>query len=284
MQERYFKIEFADINLSTIWYDNRFNISESTKDVTHDELNHSHSHPSYEVFFVTDGKLWLTTESEKYLCENSLVIIPPDLPHYTLTEKALINVIFFNIDKGKEGSKPEIFEKLNAATKSAPTILQLNDDERFYLSHIAEAQNAGVMSIQQIPNFISILFSEIFSRIVPTKTPTQKKSERYYAHKINLFLSKHYTEKIHLNDLADELFLCPKQVTRIIKKEFNCSFSDLVMRCRMDIARMLLMRTDLEISQIASSVGYEYPSHFYAHFKKLYEITPSEYRERKVNK
>ena len=282
MQESYFKIEFADINLSTIWYDNRFNIPESTKDIAnYNELSRSHSHPSYEVFFVTEGKLWLTTESEKFLCENSLVIIPPGLPHYTLTEKALINVIFFNIERGKEGSKPEIYEKLNTATKSAPTILPLNDDERFYLSHIAEAQNSDVLKIQQIPNFISVLFSEIFSRIVPTKTPTPKKSERYYAHKINLFLSKHYTEKIHLADLADELFLCPKQVTRIIKKEFNCSFNDLVMRCRMDIARMTLMRTDLEISQIASSVGYEYPNHFYTHFKKLYGMTPSEYRESK---
>ena len=118
MQESYFKIEFADINLSTIWYDNRFNIPESTKDIAnYNELSRSHSHPSYEVFFVTEGKLWLTTESEKFLCENSLVIIPPGLPHYTLTEKALINVIFFNIERGKEGSKPEIYEKLNTACR-----------------------------------------------------------------------------------------------------------------------------------------------------------------------
>lgn len=282
MQERYFKTEFADVHLSTIWYDNRFNIFESTKEnFFYDELSHSHSHPSYEVFFVTEGKLWLTTETDNILCEKSLVIIPPELLHYTLTENALISVIFFNIEKGREGSKPEIYDKFNSATKKLPIVLPLNEDEIFYVSHIASAHNSGTLNTQQIPNLISLLFSEIFSRIAPIKTPLPKKGEHYYTHKINLFLSRHIKEKLHLKDLADELFICPKQVTRIIKKEFNCSFSELIIRSRLDIARMMLIRTELEISQIAASVGYEYPSHFYTHFKKMYGMTPSEYREKK---
>lgn len=281
MQESYFKIEFSDVRLSTVWYDNRFNIHESTNDnFSGDVFSRTHSHPSYEVFFVNEGKLWVITETENFLCENSIVIIPPGITHYTLTENALISIIFFTAEKRKEHTKTEVYEKFTEVTKKLPVILPLNSDELFYVSHIAKAQNPGVFNSEQLPHFLSILFSELFSRIVPEKKTTQKKSERYYAHRINLFISSHYKEKLHLQDLADALFLCPKQVTRIIRKEFNCSFNELIMRSRIDIACMTLIRTNLEIAQIAASVGYEYTNLFYSHFKKMYGMTPTEYRAR----
>lgn len=281
MQESYFKIEFADVRLSTVWYDNRFNIHESTNGLfLGNEFHNTHSHPSYEVFFVSEGSLWVVTENDRILCENGIVIIPPNLRHYTLTENALISNMFFDAERRKEGQKPEMYEKFKEKIQKRPVVLPLNGDEMFYISHIAKAHDDGFFGEQQLPHFLSILFSEIFSRIVPTNISSQKKSERYYAHKINRFLAKHHTEKIHLSDIADELFLCPKQVTRIIRKEFDCSFNELVMRYRIDIACMMLARTDLEISEISTSVGYEYPNLFYSHFKKVYGITPSEYRRK----
>ena len=281
MQENYFKVDFADVRLSTVWYDNRFNIHESTKnEFSSDFIGHTHSHSSYEIFFVTEGKLWVTTETETFLCENSLVIIPPGITHYTLTDDALISIIFFNTEKKKEAAAAAMYEKFTEATKKRPVVLPLKADEIFYVSHIADAQNRGIFDNEQLPHFLSLLFSEIFSRIVPAKNMSQKKSERYYAHKINIFISKHYKEKLRLQDLADELFLCSKQVTRIIRKEFGCSFNELIMKSRIDIACMTLIKTNMEISSIAASVGYEYPNLFYSHFKKHCGMTPTEYRKR----
>ena len=108
----------------------------------------------------------------------------------------------------------------------------------------------------------------------------QYNQSQRYTNRIDLFIAEHYREKIRLSDLAETLYLCPKQVTRIIRKNYGCSFSDLVRDHRLRLARAMLESTEESISSIARAVGFEYENYFYTLFRKAYTITPAEYREK----
>ena len=120
---------------------------------------------------------------------------------------------------------------------------------------------------------------DIIYSIVPSKACAPKHPPTYYDQKINRFLSANYNQKICRKDLANSLFLSEKQTSRIIQNRFGCSFNELVMRWRLNVACMYLTQTSMEIYEIASSVGYEYPNLFFSHFKKTYGMSPAEYRK-----
>ena len=50
------------------------------------------------------------------------------------------------------------------------------------------------------------------------------------------------------------------------------------MRKRFQKATKYLVETDLQVEEVAVSVGYENVSYFYRQFKKRYGMTPRQYR------
>lgn len=280
MQENFIKIKFSDVRLSTVWYDNTFNIDASNKkEFAENKPSKAHFHVSYEAFFVTQGKLWLITEKERILCENSIIIIPPNVNHYTVAENAIISIMDFVIEKRNEGTNSPVYDDFIKKTADSPILLPIDDDIAHLISRISKEQTPS-SSNYVLPHLVSLLFSDIFRRIVPQKNSSSKTSQKYYSNQISNFMSGHYRQKITLKDLAAALFLSEKQVSRIIHKEYGCSFNIFIMRWRLNVACMYLNNTSLEISEIASLIGYEYTSLFFAHFKKSYGMTPTEYRKK----
>lgn len=280
MRELGYTIEIADMRLSTIWYDNQFNISESTVDNNPSkDFRATHTHASYEIFFVTKGKLWLTTEDKSFLCENSLVLVPPSTPHYTITENAVISVIFFSVERHGEEQKNSLYDRFVEKVSKSPVQLEINDDIAYFISRIAKERDSTQRTYELLSHLVSALFLDIIYGIVPLRSSAPKHPPTYYDQKINRFLIGRYNQKICRKDLANALFLSEKQTSRIIQNRFGCSFNELVMRWRLNVACMYLTQTSMEIYEIASSVGYEYPNLFFSHFKKAYKMTPAEYRQ-----
>lgn len=96
------------------------------------------------------------------------------------------------------------------------------------------------------------------------------------------FLRKHYRERITAKELSVALNFHPVYIARCMKKQFGCSPMEYLMRYRLDQAKLLLLQTDLPVSQIAQEVGFQQAAYFTACFGRLEGITPREYRQRFV--
>lgn len=77
---------------------------------------------------------------------------------------------------------------------------------------------------------------------------------------------------------AERLHLSPNYFGDLIKKETGQSALEHIQRKVADTAKDQLRLTDLSISEIAYSLGYQYPQYFSRAFKKLVGCTPQEYR------
>ena len=78
------------------------------------------------------------------------------------------------------------------------------------------------------------------------------------------------------------MYLSQKQVSRIVKKQYGCTFPELMNQKRMSVAVMLLKNTHLSVSEIAVRVGINNENYFYKLFKERCGVTPLKYRNLKI--
>ncbi|QJD84662.1 response regulator [Cohnella herbarum] len=85
---------------------------------------------------------------------------------------------------------------------------------------------------------------------------------------------------VSIQTVANRVFLHPSYLSRIYKSESGESFSDFVLRVRMEKAVALLKNKGIKVYDISGELGYNQTQHFIKMFKKHYGLTPQEYRER----
>lgn len=93
------------------------------------------------------------------------------------------------------------------------------------------------------------------------------------------FVQKHYVEKVSLAMLAEEFHLSEKYVSWYFKEHFSISFMQYVLHLRMSKAKDMLMTTDLPITEVALSCGYQSVNLFIRNFKEMHGVTPLQYRK-----
>lgn len=281
MKEKIYKTKIGNIKLNAIIYDEAFQIRKAGGSGIMSQIKNIHQHSNYEVFVIMDGSLNVADEREGHNYENCILIIPPYYNHYTVSNVKNGYGFYISI---KQGSKEnaDYFTFVENILSKKITAFDLDEDTLFYAKHLCGNIEKGEAS-ENIIHLLSLLFSTLLEQlntptVSPKKSSSQNKFHHYIRH-IDVYLSRNVGKKFSLQDLANELYLCPKQVSRIIKKEYNCSFTELVNEKRLTFACMLLKQTNLSIKQIAATVGYEYENYFFKLFKASYGVNPTQYRK-----
>ena len=68
------------------------------------------------------------------------------------------------------------------------------------------------------------------------------------------------------------------KISKLVKKNTNMTFKELLQEKRLNRAKQLLNETDISIVEIISLVGYENLTYFYKIFKEKYGYTPKNYK------
>ena len=280
MKEKVYKTQISDVRIEATLFKPAFHLkSSSSVNGIMAQISQTHQHSTYEIFIVIDGTLTVTDEQGSSAHSNSIIIIPPYFNHYTTCNVSDGYCMYFTLERDTRKSEG-IYSSITDLLAGKISVFDVDGNVNFYIHRLAE-NIEGEHSDEDSLHLLSLLFSSLFRRIIPSP-PSQKNSmTKYgkYIFTIDSFISSNYTKRIKLDDLAAELFLCPKQVARIIKKEYGCSLSDLVNRRRLTVACMLIKNTNLDMNDIASMVGYEYENYFFTLFKKEYGTSPSKFRE-----
>jgi two-component system, response regulator YesN len=90
------------------------------------------------------------------------------------------------------------------------------------------------------------------------------------------YAHSHYPEEISLEDLSKRLYLSRNYLNQIFKKATGETFTNYVIRVRMEKAKALMLEGKHMIYEIAEKVGYKNVPYFSSNFKKYYGVNPSE--------
>ena len=86
---------------------------------------------------------------------------------------------------------------------------------------------------------------------------------------------------ITLEDLAEKFYLSKPYISKYIKEKSGITFGEMVKKIRMKKAKSLLKGSNMTVENIALSVGYQNVEHFNRIFKKMYQVTPVQFRNQK---
>ncbi|MDF2921872.1 MAG: two component transcriptional regulator, AraC family [Paenibacillaceae bacterium] len=94
------------------------------------------------------------------------------------------------------------------------------------------------------------------------------------------FIHEHYQmENISINVLSAELQVHPTYFSRLFRQETGSTFTEYLMKVRMEKAKEYLSGTALRVSEVAFAVGVKDPFYFSTLFKKHTGMNPTEFRE-----
>lgn len=83
----------------------------------------------------------------------------------------------------------------------------------------------------------------------------------------------------NVNSLSKALGYSRVRLNALFKKNFGVTPHEYLVEYKFNHASRLLVNTTMTISEIAYTIGYSNPMQFYATFKKIYKVTPNQYRK-----
>lgn len=93
-----------------------------------------------------------------------------------------------------------------------------------------------------------------------------------------LYIDEQY-RIVSLKNMANFFNYSPNYLSTKLIQTTGYSFQQLVQQKRLDVATELLKKTDISVEKVASNVGYSNPVYFYRLFKRVFGVTPKNYRK-----
>lgn len=103
-----------------------------------------------------------------------------------------------------------------------------------------------------------------------------------YVHSAMDYMRYHMQEKIRMEDLADYIGISRSHLTGSFKKELGMSPLEYLINLRMEYAASLLRNTAKPVNLVSAYCGYEDSLSFSKAFKLKYGMSPTAYRNQKV--
>jgi YesN/AraC family two-component response regulator len=93
------------------------------------------------------------------------------------------------------------------------------------------------------------------------------------------FVNKRYMEPIQIEDITQFLFLCPKQINRLMKKLLHCSFHEYLLNRRIESVKQLLAASSYSVEEIATRSGFSSHHYMYQVLRRHGLPTPGKLRQ-----
>ena len=161
----------------------------------------------------------------------------------------------------------------------------------------AEESGLSVITIDEITQKYTQLSSATNNAELQTRYPIDmivELTKAVHNHKLSLdkysppiqrvmeYINLHLGDHISNDDLAANASMSISHLSKVFKKETGGTMTEYIALMRCKKAAGLLKKTDLPVQEISNYVGYSDNNYFVKVFKKIYDLTPSEYRKTRI--
>ena len=242
-----------------------------------------HFHSFYELFAVVTGNMHIMIENQDFfLTSGDICIIPPNTPHFVYEDKDSFRIGFrFSYSSSGNFSNSCYLSRFQRSYGKLKTVF-ITKDPSIYENYLCVAARIlkSDHSNYVINELLFYAINQISNTILhePAVSETTQNSDSLRTIYIEDFINHNYYANTRIEDLANTLNLSVRQTERVVSRLFGISFTKLVLKKRLSIAKFLLQKTPYSIEEIAFQTGFYDKSHFCHKFTYYYDITPVKYR------
>lgn len=252
------------------------------KKITNVRTPFQHVHSCYELFCCRSGLMQIHFVNEIVeLAPGQMIIISPKTFHAVKSyeDGTLSFALMLKISNNGLKVDVDMYGLLKSILPKEYAVYNLDSKMCDLFESIAD--NADRRDLFSLSLQFHKFFSELIrmnDNILPKYTIYAKDNSDIRLHKIYTILSK-IENDVSLEMVAERLHLSGRQLSRIIKENYDCTFKELVARFRMERAANLLIQTQMTVIDVAKSVGYNSVRGFYSAFRARYGCLPAQYRQ-----
>lgn len=193
-------------------------------------------------------------------------------------EKALL-LVHMQLESIKKGP-PIIFDDLQASCVNLITRLyhEISLPERDDVSHMLSEDVLAIMSSTSVDD-IERSFEKVFHRYSQAVSEHRSKTSHNAIDIILQYLRQNYASPISLDDLSRVVYLNPRYICSLIKRNTNKTFYEILTEIRIAQACRLLRDPTMKMYEISHAVGFRDTKIFNKSFKRITGQTPSQYRQ-----
>ncbi len=227
---------------------------------------HAHLHNCLEFSFCREGQVQVTVDGRVVaLGENQGIVIPPNSIHsYETPEHSLFDTLLVGLDV-----LPELSRLLHRKT---PEQLWFSMDGTTgqLLSECFSAEQSYFAAKALLYKVCDRFTAE--NRFTPRQSSGSSPCVKIMEH-----IRGNFRQELTLQSVADATGYSYHYISRMVRKNFGVTFTQLLAQYRIAYACNLLEGGDNSISQVALAVGFGSIRSFNRVFRQLTGMTPAEY-------
>ena len=243
------------------------------------------------VYVLSGQKKWIMPSADYLVKEDESIFVRKGaFKNQQYFEEGFCVLMFFMKDDFIKRCFEEDIKRETSAAR------QLNNPDFVYRIHVNESLKTLYHSFfsylkqeQRIPQkIIELKFREMLLNICSDTKNKDIKDVLYTLHKnVGGSLESIMEEQFRYNLKVDEFArLCGRSLStfkREFRKIYDTTPQKWLLAKRLNLARNIILNTDLTIQQVCYDCGFESDSHFVRSFKNQYGVTPNQWRLSKAN-
>ncbi len=227
---------------------------------------YEHVHPCLEYTFCLSGQVSAKVEDQEFLLkENDAVFVPPHTIHNRRIEPGSQVIVLLY---GRNWT-PDF---ANQFAKYVPDHYTFKMDEPFRELLMDHAEGH-----QSVYASKALLYYACDRFMKGNSLKPQEKKRDDVTIRMLEYIQENFHEELTLEDFAEKNNFSYHYVSKLVKKNFGISFTELLARCRVDYACSLLSGRGHTITQIAGMSGFGSIRNFNRVFLRVTGLTPTEY-------
>ena len=223
-----------------------------------------HNTPCTLVSFHIDSfenyikNVWKYSSLQLYYAINNAAAFETDDAYFSLANYAYANITWIIIHKNPDNIPKVVEEFKNNLITNLNDLLKMDVTINFHKTYenLCRFVTSSTLAHTEIPN-----------------------SDRTISNALS-YMEENYHKDLSMKEVADAVYMSPSYFSTYFKKATGEKFIDMLTKIRMENAAKLLKQDNLKVNEICEMVGYSHIGNFYEKFKKAYNMTPAEYKNK----
>lgn len=242
----------------------------------------------YEIIICVKGPIYIKVEDTKYVLNEHEVLVLPPFKRFEGYQDSPAGVDFYWIhffsqykEKPIEDDAENVVSNLKENSSDIRNVIlpinfKLVDDRQILvLIHQILSVRDGISFIDERDYLTSAMLIYLFKSFISQYNQDSDTAKIDY---IKEWIRANISDSLTVAEIAESVHLNSDYLTRLFKKCTGMTTLQYLNHLKIEVASLLLVRTEMPIKQVAAESYFNDPKVFMRKFKSEAGLSPSEYR------